>query len=66
MKHKNKENITYGSYLNETYHRNAKITRRNDLIMYLSEGILILYKGNVFDLEEYQGYGVDDDGNPIK
>ena len=63
---KDKENITYGSYLNETYHRNTKKSKRNDLIMYSSEGILILYKGNIFDLEDYWGYDVDNNGNPIK
>ena len=64
MKHK--ENLTYAPYLNETYHRNTKKSKRRDLIMYLAEGILILYKGNIFDLEEYWGYDVDDKGNPIK
>jgi len=66
MKHTEKENITYGSYLNETYHRNTITIKGRGLINLLTEGILVLYKGNVFDLEEYWGYDVDDEGNPIK
>ena len=62
---KNKETIGYAPAMCETYHRNIMVNKWDDLIHLTSEGIMIIYKGNIFDLEEYWEYDVDDKGNPI-
>ena len=59
--------IRYSPYLNETYHGNyVRWTtpvgiRGGDP----AEGILIVYEGNIFCLDEWRSCKVDKDGNPI-
>jgi hypothetical protein len=60
-----KERIKYAPYLNETYHGNY-VYRGHPLGNSPVEGILIIYYGNVFDLEQYETYYPDKDGNPIR
>ena len=62
---KNKETIEYAPAINKTYHRNLFGVKTGNLINFVTEGIIIIYKGNIFDLEEYWEYDVDDKGNPI-
>ena len=63
MRHK--ESISFSPYVNETYYMNVSDRHSDGLIHLLTEGILILYKGNIFDLKDYWGYNVDDEGKPI-
>jgi hypothetical protein len=59
------ELIKFGPYLNETYHGNY-VYRGHPLVNRPAEGIVIIYQDNIFDLEEYKTYRVDNDGNPIR
>ena len=56
-----RKTIFYSDWNGKTYHRfSRKIEIRGSLIRYFTEGILVEYKGNPFELTPLKHYKVDE------